>query len=105
MVETESGVNAAPELARLNETTALTIGPGDLANSLGVDFGSDTHRSVIDQVFEIGAEADCSVGLFVGTTEEIERYRDRAAFLIYRSDVSILVDHYERILEDNETEK
>lgn len=100
MVETVDGMDTAAAVASLDETTALTIGPGDLAWSLDVPFGSDEHRAAIDRIFEVGEANDCPVGLFVTTPGEIERYRDRAAFLVYNADVSVLTDHYDAVLGD-----
>lgn len=100
MIETEAGVDAADEIAVLDEVTALTIGPGDLAWSLDVTIGSDAHSAAIDRVFEVGTAHDCPVGIFVASPEDIERYADRAAFVIYGSDIGILSAHYHEVLGD-----
>ncbi len=94
MIETAAGMEAVEEIAAMPETTAITIGPGDLAWSLGVEFGGPEHHAAITEIFERSAEQDCPVGLFVPSTAEFERNRGRAAFLIYSSDVSILMKHF-----------
>lgn len=98
MIETEAGAAAVDEIAGMDEVTALAIGPGDLAWSLDVAMGSDAHRTAIDRIFEAGAANDCPVGIFVASPEDIDRYADRAAFVIYGSDVGILASHFEAVL-------
>lgn len=100
MVETAAGVEAAGDVAAAEGTTALAVGPGDLAWSLDVPFGSDAHRAAVDRTFDAAAEHDCPVGIFVGTEENLRRYAGRAAFVVYRTDVSILTSHYEDALGD-----
>ncbi|WP_231188174.1 aldolase/citrate lyase family protein [Haladaptatus sp. DYF46] len=98
MIETVAGLEALDEIARLDAITAIAIGPGDLAWSLDVPFGSEAHQDAIDHVFDVAAENDCAVGIFVGSAEDIERYRDRAAFVVYGSDVGIVTSHFESVL-------
>lgn len=99
MVETTAGLDAVDDLAAMEEVTALTIGPGDLAWSLDVPYDSAAHRDAIDEVFERAATHDCPVGLFTPDVSEVERYRDRAAFLIHGSDVSITAGYFEELLD------
>lgn len=98
-IETTAGVESAAEITRLDEVTAIAIGPGDLAKSLGVDMGAPEHRETIDRIFDIAAENDCNAGIFVGSPSDLERYAAEAAYLIYRSDMGIVTSHLNEILE------
>lgn len=98
MIETAAGLEAVEAIARMEEVTALTIGPGDLAWSLGVEFDSPDHRTAIDRIFAAGAAQDCPVGLFTPSSAHVERYRDRAAFMVYSSDLSIVSAHLEDVI-------
>lgn len=100
MIETQAGMDAVDEIAALAETTAIAIGPGDLAWDLDVEFGSEPHQEAITSIFDAAGDHDCPVGIFVPSEEEIERNADRAAFLIYSSDVTILMDAYSEVLGD-----
>lgn len=95
MIETAAGLEAVDEIAAADEVTALAIGPGDLAWSLGVPYDSEAHREAIDRIFERAAANDCQVGLFAPAVSHVERYRGRAAFLIHGSDVSVTTGHFE----------
>ena len=94
MIETQAGMDAVDEIAALPETTALAIGPGDLSWDLGVEFGSEPHQDAITEIFETASDHDCPVGIFVPSEAEIDRNWDRAAFLIYSSDISVLTAAY-----------
>lgn len=96
MIETAAGLDAVDELSGMEEVTSLTIGPGDLAHSVGVPRGSDEHYDVIDDIFERAEVNDCPVGLFTPSPEDVERYADRASFRIFGSDVTLA----SRTLED-----
>ena len=100
MIETATGVDAVDDIASVDAVAALTIGPGDLAWSLGVPFDSDEHVAAIDEIFERAAAHDCPVGIFAPTVAHVERDRDRAAFLVHSSDVSLAVSHFESLLGD-----
>lgn len=98
MIETAAGLNSVGELAGMDEVTALTIGPGDLAWSLDVPYDSEEHFEAIDRIFEEAAANDCRVGLFAPEVSHVERYMERAAFLVHGSDVSITTGHFDRLL-------
>lgn len=100
MIETAAGKAAVEEIAARPETTAITIGPGDLAWDLDVEFGSEAHQEAITEIFDAAAAQDCPVGIFVASEEMMDRNADRAAFLIYSSDVSVLTDHYTAVFAD-----
>ena len=98
MVETAAGLEIVDDLARLDEVTAITIGPGDLAASLDTEFGSEAHQKAIDDVFAAAEAHDCPVGIFVGSETDLDQYRDRAAFVVYGSDIGLLAAEYQRVL-------
>ena len=98
MIETVAGLDAVDDLASMDEVTALTIGPGDLAWSLGVPFDSEEHVEAIDEIFDRAAAYDCPVGIFAPTVAHVERDLDRAAFLVHSSDVSLATAHFETLL-------
>ena len=99
MIETAAGLDAVEELAAMEEVTALTIGPGDLAWSLDVPFDSEAHHEALDRIYETGAAQGCPVGMF-GSKAHIEKYGDRAAFFVHSSDVSVATDYFEELLGD-----
>jgi 2-keto-3-deoxy-L-rhamnonate aldolase RhmA len=98
-IETTAGVDAVEEITGMDEVTAIAIGPGDLAKSLGVDMGDPDHRDAIERIFDIAAENDCKAGIFVGSPSDLQRYADKAAYMIYRSDISIVTAHLSEILD------
>lgn len=97
-LESEAGVQQAGEVAQLEETTALAIGPGDLSKSLGASPGDDVVRSAIGDVFDAADRHDTDAGIFVGDPAGIDQYRDDAAFIIYNSDVGLLMNHFDDVL-------
>lgn len=99
MIETAAGLDAVEELAAMEEVTALTIGPGDLAWSLDVPFDSEAHHEALDRIYEAAADQGCPVGMF-GSKAHIEKYEDRAAFFVHGSDVGVATDYFEDLLGD-----
>ena len=97
-LESKGGVEVASEVAALDETTALAIGPGDLSKSLGASSGDEVVQDAIDEIFEAANEAGAGAGIFVGSPEDIDRYADVAKYVIYNSDVGLLMDHFDEVL-------
>lgn len=97
-LESEAGVEIAGEVADLAETTTIAIGPGDLSRSLGADPGDAVVEEAIDDVFDAANRSGCGAGIFVGDPAGIERYEDVASFVIYNSDVGLLMNHFEELL-------
>lgn len=97
-LESETGVRQAAEIARLPETTTLAIGPGDLSMDLGASPGDDVVQSAIRDIFAAANEHDAGAGIFVGDQAGIEQYRDDASFIIYNSDVGLLMEHFDDVL-------
>jgi 2-keto-3-deoxy-L-rhamnonate aldolase RhmA len=101
MIETRAGLESVDAIAALDETTAIVVGPGDLAFSLDTDIGSDHHRAAIDSVFEAAGAHDCAVGIFVSSQAELREFEDVASFVIYGKDVEFVTDHISAVLSDD----
>lgn len=99
-IESVAGIEALDDILEIQGINDIAIGPGDLAFSLGVEFGSPEHRDAIDRIFSKCERGGVNAGTFVGSTEDIKRYRERASFLIYRSDLTVLTDEFERALSE-----
>lgn len=99
MIESEAGIENAAALAAMDEVTALLIGPGDLAHSLGTKFWSDDHLVAIERVFDAAEEHECPTGIFVSTEEQLADVADSVSFTIYWKDIGIVTDHLEGIVE------
>lgn len=99
-IETLAGVDVVEELTAMESVDAIAIGPGDLSMDMNVEPGSAEVMDAVDDIFDVAAANDCAVGTFVGTPEGIERYAGRASFVVYNSDVGIVVDHFDRVLGD-----
>ncbi|MFP8956605.1 HpcH/HpaI aldolase family protein [Natrialbaceae archaeon A-CW3] len=97
MIETTAGLDIVDELSSMPEVTALAIGPGDLAWSIGVPYDSPEHHDALDEIFEVAAANDCPVGTFAPAVSHVEQFRDRAAYLIHSSDVSITMGHFDEL--------
>lgn len=97
-LESETGVGQAEEIAQLSETTTIAIGPGDLSKSLDASPDDAVVQNAIDHVFEAANAEGCGAGIFVGDPAGIERYRDDASFVIYNSDVGLLMEHFGEVL-------
>jgi len=98
-IESVTGVECLEEILTFDEITDIAIGPGDLAFTMGVSYGSDEHRAMIERIFEIAHGHDCRVGTFVGSKSDLDRYAERASFVVYSSDIDILTSNVERLLE------
>lgn len=97
-LESREGVAQAGTIAGLEETTSLAIGPGDLSRSLGESRSSPKVEEAIDEVFAEANREGCGAGIFVGSPADIERYREKASYIIYNSDVGLLMNHFEEVL-------
>jgi 4-hydroxy-2-oxoheptanedioate aldolase len=97
MVESVAAVENAERLAAMEEVTALLVGPGDLAHSLGTEFWSDRHRDAIGRVFDAAEAQDCPAGIFVSTEEQLADVADRASFVVYGNDTAIVTDHVDDV--------
>lgn len=94
MIESKAGVEHVEEIAGHDDVTAIMVGPADLAMSHGYPIGDDRASAVVDEVFEAVRPLDCGFGLYVGSPDGIERYREEAAFLLYGSDVGMMSERF-----------
>lgn len=98
MIETAAGLENADALAAMDEVTALLVGPGDLAHSLGTGFWSDAHLEAIGRVFDAAAANGIPAGIFVSTEQEIADVEDRTSFIIYSKDIEIVTGHLDEVV-------
>jgi 4-hydroxy-2-oxoheptanedioate aldolase len=98
MIETKAGLENAEALASMDEVTALLIGPGDLAHSLGTEFWSANHLAAINRIFDVAERQNCPTGIFVSTEEQLSDVKDRIDFTIYSKDIGIVTNHLEDVL-------
>lgn len=98
MVETTAGLETAEALAAMDEVTALLVGPGDLAHSLGTEFWSDAHLDAVGRVFAAAAANEIPAGIFVSAEQHIADVKDRTSFVIYGKDIGIVTDHIEEVV-------
>jgi len=102
MVETVAGIENAEALAAMDEVTALLIGPGDLAHSLGTQFWSDEHLDAISRIFDAADAQACPAGIFVSTETQLADVADRITFTVYGNDVGIATGHLEVVLQSHQ---
>ena len=98
-IESESAVERAGEIAEIAGVTALMIGPTDLSLSLGAPKGDAELRAAIDRVVESARRADCGVGIFASSLEELREYREVMDFVVYSSDAGLIESAIERAVE------
>lgn len=97
-LESETGVQQADAIAQLEETSAIAIGPGDLSKSLDASPSDAVVKEAIDDIFEAAAQHDTEAGIFIGDPDDIDYYSDQASFLIYNSDIGLLLNHFNDVL-------
>lgn len=98
-IESESAVERAGEIAEVSGVTALMIGPTDLSLSFGVPKGDGELRDAIDRVVEAARGADCGVGIFASSIEELRAYRAEMDFVVYSSDAGLVGSAVEHALD------
>lgn len=99
-LESKVGVERAEDIAQLDATTTVAIGPGDLSKSLDAIPGDDIVREAIESVFDATNREGSGAGIFVGDPAGIEKYKDNATFIIYNSDIGLLMEHFDELLSD-----
>jgi 2-keto-3-deoxy-L-rhamnonate aldolase RhmA len=98
MLETARAFEALDEICSVEGIDAVTLGPTDLAQDLGV-FGTPRQAGVIDEhrdrLIEAAARHGKDVAMLVQTVEDAERWIKAGVKLIaYASDVAILRSGY-----------
>jgi 2-dehydro-3-deoxyglucarate aldolase/4-hydroxy-2-oxoheptanedioate aldolase len=99
-IETASALEAADEIAAVEDVDVLFVGPADLGHSLGIRGGPDTPE-LLDQVAHVARAARAhgkAAGMLVGTLDQVARYRDLGfTFLGCSSDSSLLMERARQV--------
>ena len=97
MIESVEGVQAVDEIAGVPEVDALFIGPYDLSLALGIleQFDHPLFWEAVEKVITAGKKAGVAVGMQSARMPMLRRAKEMGArFLMYASDVSILLNGY-----------
>jgi 2-keto-3-deoxy-L-rhamnonate aldolase RhmA len=94
MIETGAAFKDLDAIAAMDGIDALTLGPADLAQDLGV-FGSPEQARVIDEKRNLILDAARRHGktgaMLAGSAAEVKKWKDAGALLLaYSSDVEML---------------
>lgn len=103
MLETGGAFDHLDEIASMPGIDALTLGPTDLAQDLGV-FGKPEMATVLDEKRQMIIEAANRHGktcaMLVSSSEQARQWKDAGALLLaYSTDVIVLQDGYRQALE------
>jgi 2-keto-3-deoxy-L-rhamnonate aldolase RhmA len=98
MFETDAAFDDLDEIAALDGIDALTLGPTDLAQNLGV-FGKPEMDRVLDErrdmILDAAQKHGKTCAMLVGSQEQAQQWKDAGVLLlVYRSDVEILANGY-----------
>ena len=104
MLETDGAFDHLDEIARMDGIHALTLGPADLAQNLGV-FGTPEQTKVLDEKRDLIVAAAKKHGkhcsMLVSSYEQAQQWKNAGALLLaYASDVQILLDNFRRDIRD-----
>ena len=94
MFETAAAFNDLDEIAAMPGIDALTIGPADLSQDLGV-FGTPEQGKVLDEkrdlIMAAAKKHGKTAAMLVNSFEQMQQWRDAGALLLaYSSDVEVL---------------
>jgi 2-dehydro-3-deoxyglucarate aldolase/4-hydroxy-2-oxoheptanedioate aldolase len=92
-IESETGVEQAEEIARVDGVHTLFVGPADLSASLGCfgEYDDPTFLDALDRVFAAAEEADVPVGTLATGPAEIDSWHERGFdYLIVGTDIGYL---------------
>jgi 2-keto-3-deoxy-L-rhamnonate aldolase RhmA len=98
MLETADAFKDLDDIAAMEGIDALTLGPADLAQDLGV-FGSPDQARVLDDkrnlIIEAARKHGKTCAMLVSTAEQAEQWKQAGALLLaYSSDAEILHDGF-----------
>lgn len=99
MIESQEGLAAVNEIAAVPEVDVLFVGPYDMSLSLGIleQFDNPIFLRALEKVIQAGTKAGLAVGLQSKHMSLMKRAREMGArFMIYSSDISVLLDGYKR---------
>lgn len=102
MFETERAFAELDAIAAMDGIDALTIGPADLAQDIGV-FGTDRQPAALDEkrtlVLEAAKRHGKTCAMMVGTAEQANQWREAGALiLVYSSDAETLHDGFAKAI-------
>ena len=102
MFESAQAFEHLDEIAAMDGIDALTLGPQDLAQDLGV-FGTPDQDRVLDekrtQIVEAANKYDKTCAMLVDSAEQARQWRDAGVLLVvYSTEVSVLMDGYKSAL-------
>ncbi len=102
MLEAGSAFDHLDAIAAMPGIDALTIGPTDLAQDLGV-YGTPDMGKVLDEhrhrVLAAAKKHGKTCAMLAGSAEEAKYWRDAGALLLgYSSDVDVMLEGYRRAL-------
>lgn len=98
MFETEAAFKDLDEIAAMDGIDALTLGPTDLAQDLGV-FGKPEMEEVLDERRDMVLQAANKYGktcaMLVRSQEQAQQWKDAGVLLlVYKSDVELLSEGF-----------
>jgi 2-keto-3-deoxy-L-rhamnonate aldolase RhmA len=102
MLESRGAFDHLDAIAAMPGIDALTIGPTDLAQDLGV-FGTPDMGRVLDEhrhrVLEAAKKHGKTTAMLAGSVQEAQYWRDAGALLLgYSSDVDVMLEGYGRFM-------
>ena len=98
MFESAQSLEHLDEIASMDGIDALTLGPQDLAQDLGV-FGMPDQDRILDetrsQIVEVANKYGKTCAMLVGSSEEARKWHKRGVMVVnYSSEVNVLMDGY-----------
>lgn len=102
MFESAQAFEHLDEIASMDGIDALTLGPQDLAQDLGV-FGTPDQATVLDekrtQIVEAANKYGKTCAMLVDSAEQARQWRDAGVLVVvYSTEVSVLMDGYRSAL-------
>ena len=102
MLESAQAFEHLDEIAAMDGIDALTLGPQDLAQDLGV-FGTPDQDRVLDekrtQIVEAANKYEKTCAMLAGSAEQARQWRDAGVLLVvYSTEVSVLMNGYKSAL-------
>lgn len=98
MLETGEAFDELDQIAAMDGIDALTIGPADLAQNLGI-FGSSSERKILDEkrhmILAAAKKHGKTCAMLARSLEEVEKWKEAGALLLaYKSDVELLYEGF-----------
>ncbi len=104
MLESGGAFDHLDDIAAMDGIDALTLGPTDLAQDLGV-YGTPEMGPVLnerrDMIIDAAKRHGKTVAMMVNSVEEARRWRDAGVLLLgYTSEVQVMQEGYRRVVEE-----